>query len=123
MREIAVFSAVGLTATLTHYFVALLLVGYAGVTVLWANAVAYCCAVGVSYFGHSVLTFQVAMTKGRAVKFVVVSVSALGLSQLLLAALTAVAWFNYKINMLFVVGVIPGITYLMSKFWVYRRVN
>lgn len=123
MRELAVFACVGLAATFTHYAAVLLLVELVGSALLWANAIAYCCAVAVSFYGHSLLTFRVAMTRQRLIKFVVVSVSALILSQLLLTLLTTAEWFNYKINMLFIVGVVPCITYLMSKFWVYRSDN
>lgn len=120
MRELIVFAGVGLTATFTHYCVVLLLVEYTGVTVLWANVVAYCCAVGVSFFGHSMFTFRVAMSRNRLLKFIVVSLSALAFSQALLAFLTARQWFDYKIDMGFVVLSVPVLSYVLNKFWVYR---
>lgn len=120
MREIAVFGAVGILATLTHYFCAIAAVELFGVSVMLANVLAYCVAVGVSFFGHSLLTFRVAMSRNRLFKFVVVSLSALAVSQALLWLLTAVAIFGHRINMLAVVCVVPAYSYLLNKFWVYK---
>lgn len=121
MRELVVFACVGIAATATHYSVAILLVELLGVSVLSANVVGYCGAVSVSYFGHSMLTFRVPSSKARLIRYLVVSLSALILSQLLLAFLTAKQWFHYKINMGVVVTTVPVVSYLLSKFWVYRE--
>lgn len=121
MRELVFFAGVGLGATFTHYFVVLLLVELFSVAVLSANIIAYCIAVGVSYFGHSLLTFRVSLSRARLIKFVVVSLTALALSQLLLALLMMKQWFDYRINMAFVVAFVPVVSYLLNKFWVYRQ--
>lgn len=120
MRELIVFAGVGLMATATHYLVAICLVSLLQVELFSANIVAYCCAVGVSFFGHSILTFRVQLCKKRLLKFILVSISALLLSQALLYLLVKAALFPYQVNMLFVVAFIPAISYLLNKFWVYR---
>lgn len=121
MREIVVFSLVGILATLTHYFSAIFVIELFGWHVMLANVVAYCIAVGVSFFGHSVFTFKAAMTRHRLVRFVVVSLTALLLTQLLLLGLTKIAWSGYRINMLAVVCVVPIYSYVVSKLWVYKK--
>lgn len=120
MREIVVFGVVGVLATLTHYFSAIFAVELLGWNVMVANMFAYCVAVGVSFFGHSLLTFRVAMSRSRFVKFVLVSLSALAVSQGLLWGLTEIALFRHRINMLAVVCVVPAYSYVFNKFWVYR---
>lgn len=120
MRELAVFGAVGVLATLTHYFSAILAVELLGFHVMVANVLAYCVAVGVSFFGHSILTFRVAMSRSRFVKFITVSLSALAVSQALLWLLTFSALFGHRINMLAVVFVVPIYSYILNKFWVYK---
>lgn len=120
MRELAVFGAVGVMATLTHYFSAILAVELLGFDVMVANMLAYCVAVGVSFFGHSLLTFRVAMSRERFIKFITVSLSALAVSQALLWLLTFSALFGHRINMLAVVFVVPIYSYILNKFWVYK---
>ncbi len=120
MREVVVFGVVGVAATLVHYFSAILAIEVLGLNVLVANMVAYCVAVGVSFFGHSLLTFRATLTHERLVKFVAVSLSALAVSQALLWLLTKIDVFGHRVNMLAVVCVVPCYTYLLNKFWVYR---
>lgn len=121
MRELVVFGCVGIAATATHYLVAILLVELLGVSVLSANVGGYCGAVSVSYFGHSRLTFRVSPSKTRLIRYIVVSLCALLLSQLLLTFLTAKQWFPYRVNMALVVTTVPVASYLLSKFWVYKE--
>lgn len=120
MRELVVFGIVGVGATLTHYTSALVFVELFAVNLFLANFWAFCIAVSVSYIGHSKLTFRKPMHRAGAIKFGVVSISALGLSQLVLAGLTWLALLDYKLNMLVTVGVIPVYSYILNKFWVYK---
>lgn len=114
------FGCVGILATLTHYFSAILAVELFGWHVMVANLFAYCVAVGVSFFGHSILTFRATMSRKRFIKFVTVSLSALVVSQGLLWLLTCMGFFGHRINMLAVVAVVPVYSYSLNKFWVYR---
>lgn len=121
MREIVVFGAVGILATLTHYFSAIFAVEFFAWNVMIANVFAYCIAVGVSFFGHSLLTFRATMSRDRFIKFVAVSLSALAVSQALLWTLTYIGVFGHRINMLAVVFVVPVYSYILNKFWVYKN--
>lgn len=121
MREIVVFGAVGILATLTHYFSAIFAVELLAWDVMIANVFAYCVAVGVSFFGHSMLTFRTTMSRERFIKFAAVSLSALAVSQALLWLLTYVGVFGHRVNMLAVVFVVPAYSYILNKFWVYKN--
>lgn len=120
MRELVVFGIVGVLATLVHYVSALLFVEGVGLAELTANFLAYCLAVGVSYFGHAIFTFRAPVSKKGFLKFIVVSLTALALSQALLYTLGRLGWFGFRINMLVVVCSIPVFSFVMNKFWVYR---
>lgn len=121
MREIVLFGVVGILATLTHYLSAVFAVEFFGWDVMIANVFAYCVAVGVSFFGHSILTFRATMSRDRFIKFALVSLSALAVSQGLLWLLTYGGFFGHRINMLAVVAVVPVYSYVLNKFWVYKK--
>lgn len=121
MREVVFFGMVGALATGVHYLTAVWLVAFAGVGVLVANFLAYCVAVAVSYFGHTRLTFNATVNRSTFIRFLIVSLSALVLSQLVLLALQRADFLPYQLNLVFGVGVIPLYSFLCNKFWVYRQ--
>lgn len=121
MREVLAFGLIGALATAVHYLSALLFIELMGMGVLISNFLAYCVAVLVSYTGHTKVTFRAAASRDNFVRFITVSLTALGLSQLLLFCLQALGWFPYQFNLLLGVGIIPVYSFLCNKFWVYRR--
>lgn len=120
MRELLVFGLVGGLATLTHYCIAVVLVKFFMADVYIANVSAYLVAVFVSYIGHSTFTFRQAMTRNNAIKFTVVSLLALGLSNLVLLVLQFLGSGNVYINFAVVVSAVPVFSYFMNKLWVYK---
>lgn len=123
MKEIIIFAMVGITATIIHYFIAIIGVESLGAHPLFANFLAYIVAVFVSYAGHTVFTFNSKFSRKTSAKFLAVSVSALFLSQLLLALLVYLEWFTHRVNFLFIVFSIPAYSYLLNKFWVYQKTS
>lgn len=121
MRELVVFGAVGIVATIVHYLCAILAIELLGLAVLHANVLAYGVAVGISFWGHSLLTFRSPMTRERLLKFVVVSLSALVLSQFLLWLLTTGSALGHRVNMIAVVCLVPFYTYVLNRFWVFEK--
>lgn len=112
---------VGALATAVHYIVALCLVMFSETGVLLANFTAYCVAVAVSYIGHTRITFGAAVNRNNFIRFLAVSLSALGLSQLVLFVMQRADILSYQFNLVLGVGVIPLYSFLCNKFWVYRR--
>lgn len=121
LREVLVFAAVGALATLAHYLVAVLAVEKTFLGIYWANIVAYCVAVVVSFIGHSVFTFRKSVNADRAFRFLVVSLSALGLSQLLLFGLQYFNGLSHRLEFLIIVLFVPFFSYLLNKYWVYKH--
>lgn len=121
LREIIAFGLVGGLATVTHYACAMISNEWLAVELYLANLIGYLCAVGVSFIGHSKLTFQVSMNHALFKRFCLMSVTTFLLSELLLWLLESGLQLQARIVMMVVVITIPLISYLLNKFWVYRE--
>lgn len=120
LREVIAFGFVGGLATVTHYVCALTANEWLQLPLYLANLIGYLCAVGVSFIGHSKVTFQVDMSHSLFRRFCLMSVATFGLSEVLLWSLESGLELQSRIVMLIVVVTIPAISYLLNKFWVYR---
>jgi len=115
------FGFVGVAATLTHYIVSIVGVEQLHLSLYLANLLGYIVAVVVSFLGHSKFTFQVNASMKLFSKFIVVSLSALALSELLILLLESTLQLSHRISMLVVVATIPVFTFIMSRLWVYKE--
>lgn len=119
-RQAAVFAAVGLAATATHVAAALAFRHLAGLAPLTANLLAYLCAVGVSYFGNARLTFGRPALKGvQFLRFLVVSLLGLGVTQGLTWLLVERAGWPFAAGLAVVAIVTPAATFTASKLWAF----
>ena len=123
LRQLFVFGVIGVLATVTHYVVAISAHEALLINIYTANLLGYCVAVFVSYVGHGKLTFQVALSHMVFLRFVAVSVSAFLSSEFILVALEQYLNFPHRISMLVVVAIIPVLSFLFNKFWVYRALE
>ena len=122
LRQISRFGFVGIVATAVHVGVGLGLHEGAGLRPLWANLIAFGCALGVSFLGQTRLTFPDAAADGGAfVRFAVVAVSGLGLNQSIVWLVTSVFARPYWLALAIVIFTVPGITFLLLKFWALKR--
>lgn len=121
LREVIAFGFVGGMATVTHYVCAMASNELLSTPLYLANLIGYLCAVGVSFVGHSKVTFQQDMSQALFRRFCIMSVTTFGLSELLLWFLESGLQLQARIVMLIVVVTIPAISYLLNKFWVYRQ--
>ena len=122
MRSLIRFGLTGILATLTHVGVFVLLVELAHLRPLFASVPAFLSAVGVSYVLNYRWTFT-ASGPHRVMlpRFVLVSVTGLILN-LLITYLVVDLWaLWYGLALMAIVIVIPISTYLLSRFWVFRR--
>lgn len=120
LRQLFFFGIVGVSATLTHYLVALCSHNYLGFSLYFANVSGYCAAVAISYFGHGKLTFQRQLKWPVFFRFVLVSLTTLGLSEGILWILLTQFTLHHAISLAIVVCTIPVITFILSKIWVFR---
>jgi putative flippase GtrA len=123
LRQVFYFGVVGISATLTNYFIAVLAFEYVGLNIYTSQFVGYIFAVTVSLFGHSKLTFQTQLTSSVFTRFMVVSLTTLVFSEILLLFIERLLVLSHRISLLIVVIIIPVITFLLSKLWVFRQYN
>lgn len=119
-REVFFFGVVGILATLTHYFCALVSHEKLLISIYIANLIGYLCAVAVSFIGHSLLTFNVGLKLKFLGPFILVSVSTFFVSECVLWVLQDVMRLDPRISIAIIVITIPVISYILNKFWVYK---
>lgn len=119
-RQFGSFAMVGFVATAIHASVALASHDYASLTPLMANFAGYVCAVTVSYFGNAWLTFRrPSANAGQFIRFVIISLLALGLNQLIVAYCTHILEWPFVGALALVVAVVPLFTFAVSKLWAF----
>lgn len=120
LLQIARFGAVGIAATAVHYLVALPVTWL--VTPYLGNVAGYLVALGVSYAGHHRFTFRVptneAAHRHRMPRFILVSATALLLSQAVLA-LARAGGLPDELALLAAVATIPAVTFTVGRLWVF----
>lgn len=121
LRQLTMFGIVGVAATVTHYLVALSSHEVLGLSLYLANLVGYVSAVGLSCFGHSLLTFRVRLSRRIFRRFIIVSIATFLASEALLAGLESGLNLRHRVSLAVVVLTIPIISFLLNKLWVYRH--
>ncbi len=127
LYEAATFACVGLAASVVHVLVAIVLIENLSMAAWQANIVAFLCALPVSYFGHSLLTFS-ARNYNRAApvsvqtlqKFTVTALGGFALNQL--SVVIFISWLGlpHRPVMFVTVFGVAGLLFLVSKFWAFR---
>ncbi len=120
IRQVLCFGVIGILATLTHYFVALGS-SYVIPYIYLANLIGYLCAVGVSYFGHGLITFKVALNRRLLGKFTLVSVLTFLTSEVVLYILINIYMQPKEISFAVVALTIPVISFVINKFFVFTH--
>ena len=116
--QIVRFGIVGGAASATHFAVALGLERFAHLAPWIANIFAFVAALGVSYLGNSVITFEVqARRAGAFARFALVSAVAFALNQSIVVLLTGPGHWPYWMALCVVLVVVPPLTFVVSKYW------
>lgn len=118
-RQLLSFGSVGMLATLAHVAVAYLLLTGTSINPYLANLAGFLSAVGISFIGNARLTFGYSENWWPAfARFAVVSLTSLGLTSAILAVVEArgLAYWTYVLATL---AIVPVLTFMLSKFWVF----
>ena len=122
LRQISRFGFVGVLATATHVGVGMGLHRGVDMAPLWANLVAFCCALGVSFLGQTRLTFPGAAADGGAfLRFTTVAITGLALNQAIVWVVTSALGGPYWLALAIIVATVPWITFGLLKFWALRH--
>jgi putative flippase GtrA len=115
------FSIVGLIATSVHVGLVWVLITRLSIGPFMANSISFLIAFGVSFTGQYIWTFRSARVLSDAIKrFFLVSFSAFGLNNIILALLLTIGFFPDYIAAILAVFIIPIYTYLLGRFWAFR---
>ena len=121
MKSVLRFGISGLTATATHVGVFTALVELASAPAVIASVPAFCAALLVSYGLNYHWTFE-ALGAHRVLlpRFAVVAMLGLGLNVLITYLVVDAGGFWYGYALAAVVTSVPAVTYLLSRYWVFR---
>lgn len=118
--QAAVFGAVGLTATLTHFLVASALFSLAAIPIFYANVVGFALAFLVSYLGHYHLSFRSTAPAISALsRFLAVALIGFALNNLVLFVLHAGLGFHELVALAGAIVVSAGFVFILSKLWAF----
>ena len=124
VRELPTFAVVGASATAINYVVALAAERFLSLGAIPADVLGYAAAVGVSYFGNSVLTFRrPAMHGPQFVRFAVISLAGLAINLATLYVGKQMLGWPSWLALIPVVVIVPASTFVMAKFWAFRELE
>jgi putative flippase GtrA len=124
LQQVPLFAIVGAAATLTHVVAALAVRELAGLSPMQANFVGYLAAVGVSYLGNARFTFRRAVLHGpQFVRFVVVSLAGLALTQGLTWLLVEQMGWSFSAGLAVVAVAVPALSFVLQRLWAFRQTS
>jgi putative flippase GtrA len=120
VRQVPLFAAVGVAATLTHVTIALAAREFAGLAPLQANLAGYLAAVCVSYFGNARLTFQRRVLHGpQFARFAAVSLLGLAVTQGLTWLLVQRLGWPFWAGLGVVAVAAPALSFTLARVWAF----
>lgn len=121
-RQVMRFGIIGITATLTHVVIVLLLVEGRVLGPLSANIIAFSTALFVTYLGNHKWTFGLSGAHGRHFpRFIVIALLGLALNQSIVYLIVEALRWDYRIALALVVTVVPAITFLLNRGWAFSH--
>jgi len=118
------FGTIGVAATLTHLISALVLNEILGVSVIWSNFTAFLIAWPVSYMGNFFWTFETGANHQKSMpRFGITSLTGLFVSQLIVWFVTGVMGQSLRIALVPALIIVPALSFIMSRYWVFLDEN
>lgn len=120
-KQIGKFGIVGILATLTHATALTILVEIFSLIAWQANGAAFLIALVVTYIGQSYWVFQdTNHTATKSTKFIMVALLGFFLNITIMYAMNELLALHYLIGFFTATLIIPIITFIFNKFWVFR---
>lgn len=116
------FALIGITNTLIHGGILMLVVEVLQLNVTLSHLLAFCCTNIFSYLMNSWLTFKTQLSLSRYARFFLASMLALGLT-LLISWLADRYGLNYLSGFVLIVFLVPCLSFLTMKFWAFSKFN
>lgn len=120
--EILRFGVVGILATLVHLGVLTAGVEQAGVSPVLMNGIAFCLAVGVTYFGQSIWVFRNReRSTAQFMRFGVSVLAGLFGNMAIMAVAVKLMHQHYVVGFTAALIIVPAATFVLNKFWVFGK--
>lgn len=119
--EVLTFAIVGVSATATHYFTALLLIEGLLLGVQMANFFGFWVAFAVSYLGQSIFTFKSRPSWRNLIQYLMLAGFNFFASAIILHLLTSILSWNHRISLLVVVATLPLLSFIISKKVIFKK--
>lgn len=120
LQQVLRFIGVGAIATLIHVIVALVTQKFLHFPAQGANFTGFCASVGFSYFGHASFTFGARKNHAfQLPRFVLVALIGLATSSTITYIVVTKMSGSFLSAMALVALIVPLMTFLSSKFWVF----
>jgi len=120
-KQVVRFGFVGGSATIVNYLMVVALVSTLHMKPLIANIFACMVACQVSFYGHKYWTFEHDAAHLPALsKFIILTLFGFALNESLFAFFLHALHLHYQLALFFVLLIVPPITFVCNKFWVFR---
>ena len=129
IRSLFWFGLVGFSAMLVHFLAVTTVFVPIGIAPLNANILGFLIAFGVSYLGHSKLTFKKETSTPRKekvaeiIKFFGVALTGFFMNQALFFALLSYTSLGLDLSLGITLILVSGSTFILSKFWAFKGVS
>nr|WP_316639273.1 GtrA family protein [uncultured Roseateles sp.] len=116
------FGLMGAAAALVHLGLVWCLVARGGLAPLLANGAGFCAAFVVSFIGHHRRSFAAQHVPWRQAlpRFLLVALLGFAANEALYALLLR-SGLDYRLALFLVLGLVAGMTWLLSRHWAFRR--
>ena len=122
-RQVLSFGAVGALATILHVTLAWMLISETTLNPYIANLLGTCTAFAISFLGNARFTFRTDRSlPDCARRYLLVSLLSLGMTSAILAFVESTGLPTYA-YVLFVLGIVPPVTFLSAKLWAFQLVG
>ncbi len=121
-RQFLCFCLIGVLNTLLHGTILVALVELAKLGVVLSNLVAFIGANFFSYFANTYMTFKLIPTFSHYMRFLFASLISLLLTLFIAWAADLIGLY-YWAGFALIIIVVPGLSYLIMRLWVFSRLN
>lgn len=115
--QILKYSAVGVISTIIHLLVALVYIYFINNSIFYSNIIAFLVAYFFSYTAQSKFVFKSTIKFKNALFFFIVQFASLIISILVTNGIEQ----TNHIKTIFIVILMPFITFILHKFWTFRQ--
>lgn len=121
-RQVMRYGVVGATATITHILLVLAMVERGGLNALPATVLSFLIAFNISYFGARAWAFEAkGQHRDHLPRYFATAILGLALNAGIIGILHTVLGLDYRLALGVVVVSVPAITFLLSRYWVFRE--